>query len=209
LQIDLEDLRRHYESLTDDELLDIERSDLTDQARGCYDQEMKRRALTEEKEPPPGDSDDFASGSPEAGATEPEPDWLDTAACACSYFSHPGGTAAESADAARVALEDAGIPCEVTVAEVEQEPPNPDPRTQYEYRVMVPGALNLKATSVLDRDLFNPDLEANWKGHFESLTDDELRELSPDVICAGWADKIARLKRLYQEEVARRKQKQR
>jgi hypothetical protein len=207
LQIDPEDLRRHYESLTDDELLEIEPSELTQQARECFDWEVKRRNLSAEEEPPPHDEEGFAGALAEAGESEPDPDWLETAACACSYFTHPGSTAAENADIARVTLQEAGLPCQVIVTEVEQEPPDPHPPKQYEYRVMVPGALNLKATSVLDRDLFNSDMEANWKGHFETLTDDELRDLTPDVICAGWADKIARVKRLYQEEVVRRRLK--
>ena len=208
MQIDLEDLRRHYESLTDDELLEIEPSDLTPQARGCYDWEVKRRQLTEPAGPSDTETDDAGTEPAETVETEHDADWLETAACACSYFSRPGSTSAEEADIARETLDAAGIPCQVIVAEVEQEPPDPNPPKQFEYRVMVPGALNLQATSVLDRDLFNADLEGNWKTHFEALTDEEFRALTPDVICAGWADKIARVKRLYQEERARRGIKQ-
>ena len=47
-------------------------------------------------------------------------------------------------------------------------------------------------------------LEAEWRSHFEALTDAQLRALTPDVICAGLADRIARLKRAYNEELARR-----
>jgi hypothetical protein len=207
LQIDLDDLRRHYESLTDDELLEIEPSELTEQARGCFEGEVRRRGLSEQPSPENSGADGGEGFPAEPHETEDDPNWLDTAACACSYFSHAGGTAAEDADTARATLLDAGIPCEVTVADVEREPPDANPPKQFEYRVMVPGALNLQATSVLDRDLFNAALAADWKTHFEALTDDELRQLTPEVICAGWADKIARLKRAYQEEVARRKLK--
>jgi len=71
--------------------------------------------------------------------------------------------------------------------------------------VMVPGALTLIAASVLDRDLFNAELEADWRTHFEALTDAQLGEVNPDLICAGLADRIARLKQAYSDEVARRK----
>jgi hypothetical protein len=71
-------------------------------------------------------------------------------------------------------------------------------------KVMVPGVLNLKATSVLDRDLYNPRLEVEWRALFEDASDRELAALRPDVICAGLLDRAARLKRIYEEEVARR-----
>jgi hypothetical protein len=69
---------------------------------------------------------------------------------------------------------------------------------------MVPAPLNLKATSILDKEIFNPQLEADWRRHFQSLTDRELGELNPSVICAGLVDRIARLKRAYNDEVTRR-----
>jgi hypothetical protein len=69
---------------------------------------------------------------------------------------------------------------------------------------MVPGALNLKATSILDKEVFNPQLESDWRIHFASLTDGELGALNPDVICAGLVDRIARLKRVYNDEISRR-----
>ncbi len=70
---------------------------------------------------------------------------------------------------------------------------------------MVPGALNLHATSVLDRDLFNADQEENWRTHLEALSDEELAKLSPQVFCAGLLDRAARLKKAYEDEVTRRK----
>src|SRR5205809_491622 len=45
MRIDPEDLRRHYESLSDEGLLDINRSDLALVAQGVYDQEIARRGL--------------------------------------------------------------------------------------------------------------------------------------------------------------------
>ncbi len=69
---------------------------------------------------------------------------------------------------------------------------------------MVPAPLTLKATSILDKEIFNPQLEADWRVHLESLTDTELADLNPDVICAGLLDRIGRLKRAYNDEVSRR-----
>lgn len=66
---------------------------------------------------------------------------------------------------------------------------------EYEYQLMVPAPLNLKARSILDREIFNPQLEADWRLRFQSLTDRELGELNPSMICAGLVDRIARLKR--------------
>jgi hypothetical protein len=71
--------------------------------------------------------------------------------------------------------------------------------------VMVPGALSLKASSVLDRDMFNEELEETWRTHFDHLSDEELRALRPDELCAGLLDRATRLKRAYEEAVAQRR----
>ena len=47
-------------------------------------------------------------------------------------------------------------------------------------------------------------LEADWRTHFASMTDRELGALNSDVICAGLVDRIARLKRAYNDEISRR-----
>ena len=198
MQIDLERLRQHYSSLSDDELVALDREELTEAARKCYDDEVARRDLAEPEEPgeDPGEYTGIQSDH------SVDPDWLQDAACACSYVSQPGGSAAGDAENARGALEDAGIPCQVSVVEIAAS--TTDQPAQHEYRVMVPGALNLKATAILDKEVFNPQLEADWRTHFETLTDKELGELNPDVICAGLVDRIARLKRVYNDEVSRR-----
>ncbi len=198
MQIDLASLRQHYGSLADDELLALDREELTEAAQKCYDEEVARRDLAapEEPEEEPGE---YTGSGADHGV---DPDWLEDAACACSYVSQPGGSAATDAENARGALEDAGLPCQVSVVEI--APSSGDQPAQQEYRVMVPGALNLKATAILDKEVFNPQLEADWRTHFEALTDEELAELNPDVICAGLVDRIARLKSAYNDEKARR-----
>ena len=200
MRIDVESLRRHYGSLSDDELLAVERDELTDSAQKCFDEEVERRGLDEaqESEAAP-DEDAYEVATPTDGV---DPDWLQDAACACSFVSQPGGSAASDAENAREVLQDAGIPCQAFTVEVAAS--TGDRPAQYEYRVMVPGALNLKATSILDKELFNPQLEADWRTHFASMTDRELGAVNPDVICAGLVDRIARLRRAYNDEVSRR-----
>jgi hypothetical protein len=46
MQVDPEYLRRHYNSLSDEALLSIDRTDLVEIAQKCYDAELARRELT-------------------------------------------------------------------------------------------------------------------------------------------------------------------
>ena len=43
MKINIEDLRRHYASLSDQALRAIDRTELVEIARGCYDQELAQR----------------------------------------------------------------------------------------------------------------------------------------------------------------------
>ena len=63
MQIDLESLRRHYSSLSDEELLALNRDDLIEMAQKCWDKEVGRRGLDQ-----PQESD--AASDDEAGETE-------------------------------------------------------------------------------------------------------------------------------------------
>ena len=197
MKLDLEALRRHYQSLSDDALLAMDREELVEAAQHCYDEELAERGLTSQEEAQAGQ--EYGEADFETGE---DADWLQDAACACSFVSQPGGSAATDAGNARGALQEAGIPCQVSAIEVSAA--SGDQPAQLEYRVMVPGALNLIATSILDKEVFNPQLEADWRTHFQELSDEEMRALHPDVICAGLVDRIARLKRAYGDELARR-----
>jgi hypothetical protein len=191
MQISREDLSRHYASLSDAELLAICPNELTDLALQCYGREVERRHLSEETE-----SDD---SEPEIDShDEVSLDWLDTAVTACSFEVGSGRRYAEDAARACTILRDAGIPSQVVTEH--QDGVSPDLIS-----VMVPGALSLKATSVLDRDLFNEELEQTWRIHFQELSDEELRVLHADDLCAGLLDRAARLKRIYEEELVRRR----
>jgi hypothetical protein len=72
---------------------------------------------------------------------------------------------------------------------------------------MVPGNLNLRAGSVLDRDIFNQEYEDEWKTLLETLSDKELRGMKPELVFCGLFDRVARVIKAYDEERARRKMK--
>jgi len=200
VQIDLESLRRHYGSLSDDELLAVERDELTDGGQKCFDEEVERRGLNESQESEASPYEEANEGA--IFGVGVDAGWLQDAACVCSFVSQPGGSAATDSENAREVLQNAEIPCVVSAEEVAAS--TGDQPVQHEYRVMVPGALNLTAASILDREVFNPQTEADWRTHFASMTDRELGALNPDVICAGLFDRIARLRRAYNDEVSRR-----
>jgi len=189
MRIDIEQIRRHYASLSDEALLDVDRSDLTDAARECYDAEITERQLGEA----PVDLD-FGDALDDSEIAE---DWLESAACTCAFAAHPGSPSANDAGHARQVLQAAGIPAHVSLEQIDE--------THQEYRVLVPGALNLKAASVLDLEIFNPEVEAEWRNHFEALSNEDLGALNADVLCAGLLDRVKRLKRAYEEEIAARR----
>lgn len=202
MKIDREDLRRHYASLSDEELAAVDPDELTELARGVYEEEIgSRNPQPEESEVERGfveEEDTFD----EHAMIEPdgeEPEWLPDASVACGFTAYPGGDHAARAAHARAALTDAGIPSFLVV-----QPPD-EPGAYSQLNVMVPGGLYLHAASVLDKEIFNDELEPSWRNHFEALSDKELRAVNPQVICAGLQDRIDRLKRAYADELARRK----
>jgi hypothetical protein len=197
MEIDREALYRHYASLADEELLALDRDDLTELAQKCYDREIEKRGLAEAPSEPV-QFDELSDGTPEG-----EPDWLETAAVACSFTAHPGAVVAPEAANACEALRAAGVPCQIH--EVRPDPADEDAPRFVDYQVMVPGALSLKATSILDKKIFNPQQEAEWRAHLAELSDEDLKVLTPAIICDGFLDRAARLKRAYEDEIARRK----
>lgn len=190
MQISREDLSKHYASLSDLKLLAISRNELTDLALQCYDREVKHRPLSDKTDP-----DEIALKI--AAHDGVPPNWLDTAATACSFQVGTGQRYAEEAERACTILRDAGIPSQVVTEHEDGVMPDL-------ISVMVPGALSLKATSVLDRDMFNQELEETWKNHFDELSDAELCILNPDDLCSGLFDRAVHLKRVYEEALARR-----
>ena len=143
-----------------------DREDLVDVAQKCYDEEVSRRgldvrtgkarvarehvissqsdALGDDEEAVDEESVDDAA---EAGD---QPGWLEEAACVLSYNVHPGQHLAPECENARDVLQAAGIPCYLELHEIEQ---SSAPEPTHDWRVLVPGKLNLRATSVLEEEI--------------------------------------------------------
>ena len=216
MRIDPEDLRRHYESLSDDGLLDIDRSDLTPVAQEIFDQEIARRGLDQAPEQEQGDGDgydrplpvfkpdaDWDTASQLGTGTDegPPPAWLEDAASPWSAYIQPNvdyvGTGAE----VQAALREAGIPSRIVVKPPEPEPPW-TPRSLY--CVMVPGDLGARATSVVERTVFNRAAVAEWQTQLQAFSDVELVALSPEDYWGVLLERAESMRRAYFDELARR-----
>ncbi len=195
MQLNIEELRRHYASLSDEALREIDRSELVEMARACYDYELAQREPGSRATAP--DRVDEEAMHEALDRDEDTPDWAAEAACVLSFASSRGRADAEDA---RVVLENAGVPCYLELSDVE---PDDTPPPQSEYRVMVPSGLSLRATSVLDQEIFNEKAEAGWRTHFEALSDEELFG-KKEILLGGILDRVARISKAYDEEVARR-----
>jgi hypothetical protein len=102
---------------------------------------------------------------------------------------------------ARDVLEAAGIPCHLELI----EEPEQEDQMRFRWRVMVPGKLIHRAASVIDRDIFNAEFEAQWRTHLEMLSDEELGVMEPEYAFCGLYDRIERINRAYEEELERRR----
>ena len=201
MKIDTEYLRRHYADLSDEALLEIDRSELVEGAQRCYDEEVARRRSMAGQDAGTAPLDDADAADEEEDG--PGPEWLESAACVCTFVQMRGIDAQVDAADARDVLKAAGIPCRIALQKTQEE--GDAAERQPEWRVLVPGARTLEAVSVLDRDLFNARLEAEWQAHLEVLSDEDLRALNPEKICAGFLDRAERLRRVYRDEMARRR----
>jgi hypothetical protein len=208
---DLQYLRQHYASLSDQALLEIKRADLVEAAQKLYDDEVARRKLTSRTARPSRPADESVEAEEELSGdgdeqdwSGDEPDWMDDGS---EVLSRPAQTGSAPADAmvdAQNVLEAAGIPSYLDLSEI----PETDPasaRPTHLWRLLVPFHLNLHAASVLDRDIFNQDFEAAWRTNLEALSDEELLATKPEVAFCGLFDRVERATRAYDEELARRK----
>jgi len=211
LQVDPEYLRQPYERLSDEALLEVDRADLVDVAQKCYDEEVSRRGLDAQQQnarlesrvisSPSSAPDEEEEAIDATAAAGDKPAWIEEAACVCSYSVHPGQHLAPECENARDVLQAAGIPCYLEFHEIEQRN---SPEPTHDWRVLVPGKLNLRAASVLDQEIFNPEIEAQWRAHLEELSDAELRAVTPRLAYGGLFDRIERVTRAYEEEMALR-----
>jgi hypothetical protein len=198
-------LRQHYASLSDGELMSIDRADLVEVAQQIFDEEVGKREL----DSPPSPSKTPEQPDEELEMFEPsgddaDPGWLEDAAEAYGSYARPGSTEAPEAVHARDVLEAARIPAHLEL----YEDPEQDGELRYRWRVLVPGKLMHRATSVLDRDIFNAEFESQWRAHLEMLSDQELRVMEPHYAFCGLYDRIERVNRAYEEELVRRRTKQ-
>jgi len=195
MKLDPDFLRQHYASMSDEELEATDRADLVGIAQKIFDEEVESRAAS--APPAPAVRQAVAAREPE----EVDPDWMETAAEAYSSYARPGTTdPSEGSLDARDALEAAGIPCHLELL----EEPEQEDRMRYRWRVLVPGRLIHRATSVIDRDIFNAEFEAEWRAHLEMLSDEDLRVMEPQYAFCGLYDRLERINRAYDEELRRR-----
>jgi hypothetical protein len=215
MPVDSEYLRQHYASLSDEALLEINREDLVETAQNCYDHELSQRELASPQSFPREDEQHDIPRPPhhpygkaevnhEASGAGDKPGWLEEAAEVYSRYDQPGTVPAPDLVDARNALEASGIPCYLDLVEMSEEKSFVKVPT-HQWRLMVPGNFNLHATSVLERDIFNADFEAEWKTHLETLSDEELRAMTPREAFCGLFDRVERVTKAYSEEIARRR----
>jgi len=89
----IQEFQKHYESLSDEALLEEHRNELVEPARKCLDAELARRGLTAQAQ------------AAEAAEEQPSADPGDQMVAAAVYSNM------EEADLARALLESAGIEC--------------------------------------------------------------------------------------------------
>jgi hypothetical protein len=214
MPLDSEYLRQHYASLSDEALLEVDRADLVDTAQMIFDLEVRGRKLvlpqdTRHGQPDPLVAEEDHDAAHVDGETHggEAPDWLEEAAEIQSYSAQSANPVApEAALDARDAIEAAGIPCYLDLVDIPPEK-SLSPYGTHRWRLVVPSELDLRAHSVLERDIFNAEFEAGWKTRLEAFSDEELRAMNPQVAFCGLFDRIARVNRAYDEEIARRKLK--
>jgi hypothetical protein len=210
MTIDPDYLRQHYAQLTDEALLELHRADLVDAAQQCYDDELRNRGLLSRGARPA----DARPKSPQPVSANPQPvqvfnpedkpEWFDDAAEALSRYDQRGYEPAGGIVDAQQVLEAAGIPCYVDRAEIPKETM---PQPTHVWRLLVPGDVALRANSVIERDISNPEFEAGWKTHLEMLSDEELLAMDPEVTFCGLFDKVERVTKTFDEELTRRRLK--
>jgi len=146
MQVDLDDFRRRYAELSDDALLDLDRDDLVDLARDCYDAELSRRGLRR------------TSSSPPAMEARDHGELVEAA-----IFS-----SSSEADLARALLESAAIPCYL-----ENEFAGKTLRASDGFRLFVPAALLDNAREILNSPVSDEELIAQAEAEPEPETKDE------------------------------------
>jgi len=86
--------------LSDEAILEVNRTDLVEVAQKCDDEELSRRGLDEQQHNarlesrvisgPSSAADEEEVAVDETAAAGDKPAWIEEAACVCSYSVHPG-----------------------------------------------------------------------------------------------------------------------
>jgi len=147
VQIDPEDLKRHYALLSDEALLDIDPSDLTEIARRSFQDELFSRKLKPTAEAPHEDPD-----------VQVQPELAETGEVV-GRFQFP-----EELEDARDVLEQAGIPCFIR-------------SKGHQYELLVQPSVREPAEQALKTQYFDPRSEADYQTHFDLLNDEQLLAL--------------------------------
>jgi hypothetical protein len=209
MQIDRRELAKHFASMTDEELFEQKREELTDTAQMVYDQEIAHRERNKAFAPRIKDKKVEASSEYDRPDEDEilEPDWHQDGIVACSFAYIPGNNAMEQTLKAQVALQAAEIPSHLR--RKRDIDVNGEPGRSESLEVLVPVGLAVHAASILDRDLFNDEFETYWRDHLGMLSNEDLMALDPDIFCAGLMDKLSRMKKIYADEMAKRDMKAR
>lgn len=133
MEISLDDFRRHFELLSDAALLETNREDLVEAARGCYDEEVARRGLNSPPAP-----DEAAAAEPVAEAPE---------LVVVATYNIP-----EEASLARGLLESAEIPYHLDNDFA--------PLGGFQLRLLVPAPFEADALEVLEAEISDEELAA-------------------------------------------------
>jgi hypothetical protein len=208
MQIERGELGRHYESLNDEELLGLKREDLTEVAQSIYDLEIARRGMDRVSATERMIENTEASFYKRDYGRDDEtadPDWHHDGVVVCVFIDTPGSQSAERTAKAQASLQAAGIPSHLRVRRELDSSGVPDPYDSME--VLTPVGCAMHAAGILDRDLFNDEFETYWRDHLGMLSNEDLLTLDPDIFCAGLLDKLARMKRVYAQEMTERKLK--
>lgn len=205
MAFDPEHLRKHYQSLSDDALLEIDETELVPEAAAILEAELDERGLLEPAEDGDYDTEGDEEGSAPSLSSRiagryrldsAHQDWEEEAAVVL--------TTVELSDDivdARRALQEIGMPAKIRREEAVTE----GGTLRAYHELIVPGQWALDAISIVDRDVLNQHAEQDWVVHFETMSDEDFSSLDIDILLAGMEDRLERLKNAYYREREARK----
>lgn len=146
MQIDPEESRRYFDSLSDEALLEIDRDELVEVAQQCYDVELANRGITFEYEAEAEPAEPAAQG-----------DWV----LAATYLN------GEEANLAHSMLESAGIPVRLAANNTSSW------TGTGELQLLVPAAMLEEAEVILASEISDEELAAQAEAEAPPDSDEE------------------------------------